>query len=80
MSVGPGKYDDEATWVRERAKASGVILIVIGGDRGQGFACQATLEVTLSLPTMLRDIADQIEANTLTNAATEVKTWLKPDD
>ena len=61
--IGPGKYDDEATWVRERTKASGVILIVIGGDRGQGFAVQATVEVTLSLPTLLRDMADQIETD-----------------
>jgi hypothetical protein len=63
MSDGPGKYDDEATWVRERIKASGVILIVVGGDRGQGFEVQATLEVTLNLPTMLRTLADQIEAD-----------------
>jgi hypothetical protein len=65
VTIGPGKYDDEATWVRERTKASGVILIVIGGDKGQGFAAQATLEVTLTLPAMLRDIADQIEADFL---------------
>jgi hypothetical protein len=63
MSLGPGKYDDEATWVRERTNASGVILIVIGGDRGYGFAAQATLETTLSLSAMLRDIADQIDAD-----------------
>jgi hypothetical protein len=63
MTIGPGKYDAEATWVRERAKASGVILIVIGGDRGQGFAAQATPEITARLPAMLRDIADQIEAD-----------------
>ena len=48
---------------RERTNASGVILIVIGGYLGQGFAIQATPEVTLSLPTMLRDIANQIEAD-----------------
>jgi hypothetical protein len=63
MTIGPSKYDDEVTWVRERTKASGVILIVIGGDRGQGFAAQATPAVTLSLPKMLRDMADQIEAD-----------------
>jgi len=63
MSIGPGKYDAEATWVRRRTKASGVVLIVLGGDRGQGFSAQATLEITLSLPRLLRTIADEIEAD-----------------
>lgn len=63
MSVGPGKYDAEATWVRRRTKASGVILVVVSGDRGHGFTVQATLEVTLSLPAMLRAVADEIEAD-----------------
>lgn len=63
MTVGPGKYDDEATLVQKRTNALGVILIVIGGDKGEGFACQATLEVTLALPAMLRSIADQIETD-----------------
>ena len=61
--IGPGNYDDEASAVREATNAAGVILIVIGGDKGQGFACQATLEVTLSLPALLRDMAAQIEAD-----------------
>ena len=61
--IGPGKYDDEVTRVQTRTQATGVILIVIGGNRGEGFSCQATLETTLKLPTMLRTIADQIEAD-----------------
>jgi hypothetical protein len=63
MTIGPGKYDDVATLVRERTNAAGVILIVIGGYLGQGFAIQATPEVTLNLPEMLRDMANQIEAD-----------------
>ena len=47
----------------EATKANGVIVIVIGGNKGEGFACQATLEVTHALPSMLRHIADQIEAD-----------------
>jgi len=61
--MGPGRYDDEATKVMEATKANGVIVIVIGGNKGEGFACQATLEVTQALPKMLRHIADQIEAD-----------------
>jgi hypothetical protein len=80
MSVGPGKYDDEVTWVRERTHAAGVILIVLGGDKGAGFAVQATPEVVLDLPATLRTIADQIEADTVTTAMTDFKAWLQPDD
>jgi hypothetical protein len=59
--IGPGKYDAEATLVMESAKAAGVIIIVIDGDRGEGFSIQATLEVTLLLPKMLRMIADDLD-------------------
>jgi hypothetical protein len=59
--IGPGKYDDLATEARERAKAQGAILIVIQGEHGSGFSCQATLQVTLELPKMLREMADEIE-------------------
>ena len=67
---GAGKYDDEATLVRERTKAKGVLIIVIGGDKGEGFACQADLTTTLAIPKMLRHVADQIEADF--NAAQEL--------
>jgi hypothetical protein len=61
MAAGPGKYDHLATMVREQAHAAGVIVIVIGGDKGEGFAMQADLRTTLKLPAILRVIADQIE-------------------
>ena len=61
--IGPGKYDDETTAVMKATHAAGVILIVIGGDKGQGFSVQATPEVTRALPAMLRLIADQIETD-----------------
>lgn len=61
--IGPGKYDDVATTVRERTQAEGVIVIILGGDKGHGFSVQADLITTLGLPKMLRLIADQIEQN-----------------
>ena len=61
--IGPGKYDEEATLVQERTEAAGVIVIVVGGNKGQGFACQGTLAVTQALPAMLRHIADQLDAD-----------------
>jgi hypothetical protein len=35
-----GKYDDLCTYVREQTKADGVVVIVVGGDKGHGFAVQ----------------------------------------
>jgi hypothetical protein len=47
--------------VRERASAKGVIVLVFEGDRGSGFSVQATPEVTATIPSILRQIADSIE-------------------
>ena len=80
MTIGPGVYDDEATWARERTHAKGVVLIVVGGDKGAGFACQATPEATLDLPAVLRSIADQIDADTMKTDMANFKAWLQPDD
>jgi hypothetical protein len=61
MAIGPGKYDDLATYCREQSHAHGVILIVIEGDKGSGFAVQADLLTMLKQPEMLRSMADDIE-------------------
>jgi hypothetical protein len=66
MALGPGKYDDLCTYVREQVgigdegTSGGVMLIVLGGNKGNGFACQADLRTTLLLPDLLEDIARQI--------------------
>jgi hypothetical protein len=61
MAWGPGKYDAEATHVREVTHARGVIMIVFDGDRGTGFSAQLDVTRLLGIPHILRDIADQIE-------------------
>ena len=62
MPLGPGKYDDLATLCREQVKAQGVAVIVIGGDRGHGFAMQVyDADLARRLPDMLRRMADEIE-------------------
>lgn len=61
MALGPGKYDAETTRVMVAEHADAVILIVIGGSKGGGFSCQATPELTLALPKILRSMADDIE-------------------
>jgi hypothetical protein len=58
--LGPGRYDDEVTALRERYHAHGVVLIVLGGDKGEGFSMQADLETTLRLPERLEHIAAQL--------------------
>ena len=61
MAFGPGKYDDLATEVRAKAKAEGVVVIVVNGTKGNGFSAQLSPALTLTLPQMLRIMADQME-------------------
>jgi len=61
--IGPGKYDDLCTYVREKAKVVPLgiaIVIVIGGEKGNGFAMQGPPTATLDLPDILENIAEQI--------------------
>jgi len=63
MPLGPGKYDDVCTTVRELVgigDEGGVIVIVFGGNRGNGFSCQADLATTLGMPAVLESVAKQI--------------------
>ena len=65
MPLGPGKYDELCTMVAEKAgiteqTGGAVIVIVLGGNKGNGFSCQADFLTTLSLPTILENTARQI--------------------
>jgi hypothetical protein len=69
MPLGPGKYDDIATLVRDKVgitddSGGAVLVIILGGNRGTGFACQADLPTTLELPDILEHVAQQIRADT----------------
>lgn len=59
--IGPGKYDLLCTMARELARAEAAIVIILNGNRGNGFSCQGTPEVTAALPALLRHTADNIE-------------------
>jgi hypothetical protein len=61
MAVGPGKYDEALTLARQACGATCAVLIVFDGKRGAGFSCQATPAMTLSLPEILRLMANSIE-------------------
>jgi hypothetical protein len=62
MPTGPGKYDNEASRIREETNAELIILAILGGDKGDGFAIQTTSPAALKrVPDMLRFMADQID-------------------
>jgi hypothetical protein len=60
MPLGPGKYDPLCTDARERSQARGVLLIVIGGEHGDGFSCQGDALVLAQLPDLLEFVAREI--------------------
>lgn len=60
MELGPGKYDEVCTEIRERLNANGIILIVIEGDKGNGFSCQGNAQTILRLPGTLEQVAKQM--------------------
>lgn len=63
MPMGPGAYDNLCTYVREQAKAQGAIVIVLGGEKGQGFSMQADAITTLTVPDILERVAKEIRAS-----------------
>jgi hypothetical protein len=64
---GPGKYDDLCTYCAEQAGVAehggGVIVIVINGNKGNGFAIQADFATMLAIPDMLEYMAREIRAD-----------------
>jgi hypothetical protein len=64
MPLGPGKYDELCTKVREETNADTVLVIVLGGVKGSGFSMQTReMKISVLVPAILRDTADQIEAS-----------------
>jgi hypothetical protein len=64
--IGPGKYDDLCTYVREQSGVTdkgGTIVIVIGGNKGSGFSVQADYQTTFHLADILEDIVKQLRAD-----------------
>lgn len=66
MAVGPGKYDDLCTLVMEKTKARAAIVIVIGGEHGEGFSVQTgDLRVMAFLPEIIEQVAASIRSDRL---------------
>lgn len=63
MAIGPGKYDDYCTEVRDKTDAVGVVMIVLNGNLGSGFSVQIPVEMVVKLPDLLRKVANDIESD-----------------
>lgn len=59
--LGPGKYDQQAEQLLKELSAQGLLLIVIGGNRGTGMSVKSDPVLLAALPTVLRHTADMIE-------------------
>jgi hypothetical protein len=58
---GPGKYDGALTKAREELRCIGAVLIVFGGEKGDGFSVQVPEFLLHKLPGLLRFMAGEIE-------------------
>lgn len=61
MAIGPGKYDEICTIVREDTNARAAVVIILGGRYGSGFSVQAEgRDLTAHLPDLLDELSKQI--------------------
>lgn len=63
MAIGRGKYYEECRAAAAATKGQAAFLIVLNGKRGSGFACETSILDLIELPRILRNVADQIEAD-----------------
>jgi hypothetical protein len=77
MPLGPGKADHIAEMAREAAKADGVVVLVFGGPLHGGFSVKGPIEMHIGLPSVLRQLADKIQADLVQQAAEALETMMK---
>ncbi len=67
MPAGGGKFDRECEMILMAYQADATCVIVVGGINGSGFSMSADARTAhrsmLALPSVLRSVADQIEAD-----------------
>lgn len=62
MPIGPGKFDEECTRIREATNAAACVLMVFGDTPGSsGFSVQLRGDCVLDLPGILHQIAQDME-------------------
>jgi hypothetical protein len=71
MASGPGKYDDLCTHVRNESKGDGAVVMVFGGISGTGFSVQVSMDLLANLPTLLREMADEMDADLVSGKLVE---------
>jgi hypothetical protein len=63
MAEGPGRYDDVTTLVRKETQAETCIVIIINGNKGNGFSIQSIdPDFRKHLPKVLRLMMEEMEA------------------
>jgi hypothetical protein len=61
MFNGPGVYDALCTQVQRKANASVAIVMICGGNKGNGFSVALTdPDYIMNLPELLQDLTDSI--------------------
>ncbi len=62
MTIGRGKYDEIAREIAIRTGASGIVLVVAGGNRGDGLSVIGeTIDLLIDvLPDMMERAADEL--------------------
>jgi hypothetical protein len=70
MAIGPGKYDAICTQALEQTNAKAAVVIIIQGNKGDGFSAQFLVEsdrerriLLGSLGGVLRHMAKQIDSD-----------------
>lgn len=61
--IGPGKYDDACTIVREMTGAACAMVVIIHGNKGSGFSVQTSGPIhPNALADLLEDVARQLRS------------------
>jgi hypothetical protein len=63
MMIGSGKYDALVLLVMKEAVAKGAIVMVLDGEHGNGFSAALPPDAIARIPTVLRQVANQIESD-----------------
>lgn len=56
-------YTQLATLVVHVARAAGALVLILGGDRGTGFSVDVPPDLYPGLPSLLRHMADDVQAD-----------------
>ena len=71
MKRGDGTYPELAAHCVAQTHASGVVLLVVNSDRGTGFTIQAEPLIGVSLPAIIRTLADELDVGRITAMSNE---------